>query len=77
MTYTDAEELKPTDFKRFFGVKRHIFLTMAKALQRREQRKRKKVRDPDLSLEDRLLLALQYWHEYGSYFHPNRPSVGS
>jgi len=42
MTYADVKDLKPTDFKRFCGVKPHIFATTVKALQQREQQKRRK-----------------------------------
>jgi hypothetical protein len=59
MTYMDVKDLKPTDFKRFCGVKPHTFAMVVKALQQREQQKKKKGRDSDLSLEDQLLLTLQ------------------
>jgi putative ABC transport system permease protein len=62
-------DLKPTDFKRFCGVKPHTFATMVKALAQPEQQKKKKGRAADLCLEDQLLLALQYWREYRTYFH--------
>lgn len=42
---------------------------MVNALEQREQQKTKKGRTADLSLEDQLLLALQYWREYRTYFH--------
>jgi hypothetical protein len=58
MTYTDVKDLKPTDFKRFCGVKPHTFAAMVKALRQRERQKKKKGRDQDLSLEDQLLLSL-------------------
>ena len=69
MTYADLKDLKPTAFKRFCGVKPHTFATMIKALQQREQQKKKPGRAADLSLEDQLLLSLQYWREYRTYFH--------
>jgi len=60
---------------RFCGVKPHTFAKMVKALRRSERQKKKEGRDPDLSLEDQLLLTLQYCREYGAHFHPsvNRP----
>ncbi len=69
MTYDDVKDLKPTDFKRFCGVKPHTFATMVKALEQREQQKKKKGRAAALCLEDQLLLTLQYWREYRTYFH--------
>lgn len=69
MTYSEVKDLKPTAFKRFCGVKPHTFAAMVKALEQREQQKKKPGRTADLSLEDQLLLALQYWREYRTYFH--------
>ena len=69
MTYAEIKDLKPTAFKRFCGVKPHTFARMVKVLEQREQRKKKKGRDPGLMLEDQLLLTLQYWREYRTYFH--------
>lgn len=69
MTYAEVKDLKPAAFKRFCGVKSHTFATMVKALQQREQQKKKQGRAADLSLEDQLLLTLQYWREYRTYFH--------
>lgn len=69
MTYADLKDLKPTAFKRFCGVKPHTFATMLKALQQREQQKKKPGRAAHLDLEDQLLLSLQYWREYRTYFH--------
>lgn len=69
MTYADLKDLKPTAFKRFCGVKPHTFGTMLKALEQREQQKKKPGRASDLGLEDQLLLSLQYWREYRTYFH--------
>ena len=45
---------------------------LQKWCQLSEQQKRKKPkpgRPPKLSLEDQVLLALQYWREYRTYFH--------
>lgn len=69
MTYDDVKDLKPSDFKRFCGVKPHTFARMVEALKQRERQKKKKGRDADLCLEDQLLLTLQYWREYRTYFH--------
>lgn len=69
MTYAEIKELNPRAFKRFCGVKPQTFARMVQALEQREQRKKKKGRDPGLALEDQLLLTLQYWREYRTYFH--------
>lgn len=69
MTYDEVKLLKPTAFKRYCGVKPHTFTAMVKALQAREAQKKKPGRTAGLCLEDQLLLALQYWREYRTYFH--------
>lgn len=69
MTYDEVKLLKPTAFKRYCGVKPHTFTAMVKALRAREAQKKKPGRTADLCLEDQLLLALQYWREYRTYFH--------
>lgn len=69
MTYAAVKLLKPTAFKRYCGVKPHTFAAMVKVLQAREAQKKKPGRTPELEVEDQLLLALQYWREYRTYFH--------
>lgn len=69
MTYAEIKDLKPAAFKRFCGVKPQTFARMVKVLEQREQRKKKKGRAPGLVREDQLLLTLQYWREYRTYFH--------
>ena len=69
MTYAEIKDLKPAAFKRFCGVKPQTFALMVQVLEQREQQKKKKGRDPGLALEGQLLLTLQYWREYRTYFH--------
>ena len=69
MTYAEIKDLKPRAFKRFCGVKPQTFTRMVQVLKQREQRKKKKGRSSGLILEDQLLLTLQYWREYRTYFH--------
>jgi hypothetical protein len=63
------KDLKPETFKRACGVHPHTFEKMLAVLRDNEQRKIKPGRPPTLSLEDQLLMALQYWREYRTYFH--------
>ena len=42
---------------------------MLEILQQREQQKKKPGRAAELSLADQLLLTLQYWREYRTFFH--------
>ena len=61
--------LSAPDFRRLLGVKRETFDTMLAVLTRREAAKKKKGRPPDLTLEQQLLLALQFWREYRTHYH--------
>ena len=69
MTYEQIKDLSAQDFKRLCGVHPQTFAKMLAALGEREKAKRKPGRPPKLSLEDQLLVALQYWREYRTYFH--------
>ena len=55
--------LAAADFRRRLGVKPETFEAMLAVLVAREAAKRKRGRPPDLSLEEPLLLALQFWRE--------------
>ena len=69
MTYEQMKDLKPGDFKRACGVHPHTFETMLQVLQEHEQQKVKPGRPSTLSLKNQLLMTLQYWREYRTYFH--------
>ena len=61
MRYEQAKDLSPYDFKRLFGAKRRTFDVMVEVMQQHGQLKKKKSGDPKLTLEDQVLVALQYW----------------
>ena len=68
MRYEKAKKLKDTEFKRLCGVKRETFLEMCELVQAVENRKtsgRKAV----LSVENQVLLMLNFWREYRTMFH--------
>ncbi len=70
MKYEQIKELEEEKFRRLTGVKRSTFDKMIGILS--EADKKKKVRGGrknKLSLEDRLLMALEYIREYHTYFH--------
>ena len=69
MTYDQLKDLQPGDFKRACGVSPQTFEKMLYVLGEYEHRKIKPGRPPKLSLEDQLLMTLQYWREYRTYFH--------
>ena len=53
-----------TGFKRYTGIHKTTFHEMLNALQQHEAHKTKSGRPSALSLEEQILLALTYWHEY-------------
>jgi hypothetical protein len=68
--YEKIKELSPSQFRRLTGVKPTIFARMLVILRRAERQTRKRGgAEPNLCLEDRLLLALEYLREYRTYFH--------
>jgi hypothetical protein len=70
MKYEQIKELEEEKFRRLTGIKRSTFVKMTGILS--EADKKKKVRGGrknKLSLEDRLLMALEYIREYRTYFH--------
>ena len=69
MNYESAKQLRPRQFRRRLGVSRSIFDLIVKALQSQLPEKPGRGRKPKLCLEDRALVALEYWREYRSYFH--------
>jgi hypothetical protein len=68
--YEKLKHLSPGSFRRLTGVKPPVFALMLTALRRAEKKRhRHGGRRPTLSLEDRLLMALEYLREYRTYFH--------
>jgi hypothetical protein len=69
MKYEQAKHLKPAEFKRFWGVQLETFKQMVEIVQQHEGRKKKTGRPGKISLEDQVLMTLEYWREYRTYFH--------
>lgn len=68
--YERIKNLSEEEFKRLTGVKRKTFHDMIKILNEEELKKKKDGGKPNiLSIEDRLLMALEYLREYRTYFH--------
>ena len=70
MKYEQIRNLLDESFRRLTGVKRQTFEKMVKILV--EDDKNKKIkggRKNKLSLENQLLMALEYIREYRTYFH--------
>lgn len=70
MKYRQVKKLPSEEFRRLTGVKPDSFQAMFKVLQGIEKEKRKRGGSPpDVSLADMLLMTLEYWREYRTYFH--------
>ena len=61
--------LSAPEFRRLLGVRRETLEAMLAVLAAREAAKKKKGRPPDLTLEQQLLLAWQFWREYRTHYH--------
>lgn len=69
MNYKTAQSLSEKDFKRLTGVQKQTFKLMLEAWEQYHPSQSKAGRPPKLSRPDQLLVALQYWREYRTYFH--------
>ena len=69
MTYKQVKNLKEGEFKRLCGVKPKLFQEMVKILKQEFPKPKQRGGQPKLSVEDQLLIALEYWREYRTYFH--------
>ena len=69
MTYEKVKNLKSEEFKRLCGVHPETFSQMTEVVRARSKTKLKTGRPGKLSMEDQLLMTLEYWREYRTYFH--------
>lgn len=68
--YLTVRGFKGEGFRRLTGVKRETFEKMMQILREAEKKHKAKGGKPNkLSLEDRLLMTLEYLREYRTYFH--------
>lgn len=71
--YSELKQLTPQQFRRLTGVKQETFSEMVSILIAvQNSRYRKAGRKGGLSIEDKLLMALEYLREYRTYFHLGR-----
>ena len=67
MSYKKAIELSPSHFKRLYGVNPNTFGKMVEVVRNAKQGSRGS--QAKLSIPDQILLTLQYWREYRTFFH--------
>lgn len=69
-SYENIKHLSPEKFKRLCGIKPDTFRRICDFIRAELKRTQKKSgRPPVLSIEDRVLLTLEYWREYRTQFH--------
>lgn len=69
MSYEQVKNLKPAEFKRLCGVYPETFKEMVTVVAAEKVWQKKTGRPSKLSSEDQLLMTLEYWREYRTYFH--------
>ena len=70
MKYDQIKEFTDEQFRRLTGVKKSTFKKMIEILREADLKKKTRGgRKSRLSIEDRLLMALEYIREYRTYFH--------
>jgi Helix-turn-helix of DDE superfamily endonuclease len=69
VTYEQLKKLKPEAFKRRCGLQLDTFKLMVEILTPNLDRRGKRGGQCKLSVEDQLLLVLEYWREYRTQFH--------
>jgi hypothetical protein len=69
MSYLELQSLSDGEFKRLCGVSRPTFAQMVSILSPHLNRQGRRGGQAKLSVEDQLLVALEYWREYRSQFH--------
>jgi hypothetical protein len=70
MRWDTVKNLPTGEFRRLTGVKKPTFEKMLEVLQKADgEKKSRGGRQNKLSIEDRLLMTLEYLREYRTYFH--------
>lgn len=73
MRFNQIEQESSANFRRLTGIKRTTFNLMVGTLNQAETKRKSQGGKPNkLSIEDRLLMALEYLREYRTYFHISR-----
>lgn len=69
MKYQEIQNLSPVKFKRLCGVGWETFEEMLKVVKSYINEHKKTGRPSKLSIEDQILMTLEYLREYRTYFH--------
>ena len=69
MKIEKAKQLTARKFKRMTGVSRQSFELMVDLVKASEKNKKKPGRRSKLIIEEKVLMVIQYWREYRTYYH--------
>lgn len=69
MPYTELQNLSAAELKRLCGVSQQTFNEMVEVLRPELERQGRRGGQNKLSVEDQLLVSLEYWREYRTQFH--------
>lgn len=70
MSYQQVKDLPPAEFKRLCGVRPETFRRMVGVVSGHLNKRRQVLGRPTkLSVEDQVLMTLEYWREYRTFFH--------
>ena len=69
MNYARLQTLKASDFRRYCGVSPAVFAKLVGILRPHLPQTGQRGGQPSFCVEDQLLITLEYWREYRTYFH--------
>jgi hypothetical protein len=70
MSYEQIKDLPPAGFKRYCGVQPETFRKMVEVVSSHLSRKRRVLGRPTrLAVEDQVLMTVEYWRGYRTFFH--------
>ncbi len=68
MKFAQARELSKPKFKRLTGMSPRTYYVIVNVVKKQEKNKKKPGRPCSLSVEEQVLMTIQYWREYRPYF---------
>lgn len=69
MKFAETNRLCRNKFKRLTGMSRRTYYLIVNIIKEHEKKKKKPGRPCSLIPEEQVLIAIQYWREYRTYFH--------
>lgn len=69
MKFAEKNQLCRKKFRRLTGMSRRTYYTIVNVISEYEKKKNKPGRPCTLSPEEQVLITIQYWREYRTYFH--------